>query len=70
VHFALKSTPSKIRRRAEFLHLVRTECALVQPMKNAITCYKRDFRRIEYNMKNIKIKKNIDQIKILIYLIF
>jgi len=29
-------------------------------MKNAITCYKKDFQRTEYNMKNIKIKKNID----------
>jgi len=30
------------------------------PTKNAITCYKRDFQRTEYNMKNIKMKKNID----------
>jgi len=45
-----------IGRHAEFLHLVRTECALVLPMKNAITCYKRNFQRTEYNMKNIKIK--------------
>jgi len=60
VHFALKST-SSIRRRAEFLHLVRTECALVLLMKNAIiACYKKDFQRTEYNMKNIRIKKNID----------
>jgi len=36
VHFALKSTPF-IGCAAEFLHLVRTECALVLPMKNAIT---------------------------------
>jgi len=35
VHFALKSTPS-IGRAVEFLHLVRTECALVLPMKNAM----------------------------------
>jgi len=34
VHFALKSMPS-IGRAAEFLHLVRTECALVLPMKKS-----------------------------------
>jgi len=34
----------------------RIKCALVLPMKNAITYYKRDFQRTEYNMKNIKIK--------------
>jgi len=38
VHFALKSTPS-IGRAAKFLHLVRTECALVLSMKNAIKTY-------------------------------
>jgi len=37
VCFALKSTPSI--GRAEFLHLVRTECTLVLPMKNVIIFY-------------------------------
>jgi len=36
MRFAIKSMPS-IERPAEFLHLVRTECAVVLPMKNALS---------------------------------